>query len=155
MTSLTPIIHCLGPFIHGGQIPDSITRCKTGAVLREYELSCLNSLILDSIFSLDGPHRRRGRTYSEFARRIEDQRTKRLLLYLNIQDSPPSLYIVGDPKRDLPERLRSAAELHAPLVNGLSFYAVSSERWRRFFGHEIGTRYVMTPQITPPFWSAD
>lgn len=36
-----------------------------------------------------------------------------------------------------------------------SLDAPRTKRWRRFSGHEIGTRYVMTPQITPPFWSAD
>jgi hypothetical protein len=29
------------------------------------------------------------------------------------------------------------------------------QRWRRFFGHEIGLRYVMTSPVMPPFSSAD
>ena len=36
----------------------------------------------------------------------------------------------------------------------LAACGAGSERWARFFGHETGVRYVMTPPIMPPLRSA-
>jgi DNA invertase Pin-like site-specific DNA recombinase len=60
--------------------------------------------------------------------------------------------------------LREAQRLDAA---GASFHEIAAmltergtmphpgkERWRRFFEHEIGTRYVMSPPIMPPLGSA-